>query len=175
MEANLANIVKDSNISRGSLYQYFEDKEDLYEYIFDRLRAQRSEYVKPSYDGYKKKPFLDFFQEFYLLDSKFLIEHPSHIELGKMLYSGSDNTSRGLIHRLQARYKESFLLAIEHDKDRGIIDRQVSSSALADLCVHFVTDMFIFQSIHTQFSLMNIKEHCAQTMDIIRLGVYPRN
>lgn len=36
-EASIANIVKTANISRGSFYQYFEDKEDAYYYI---LREQ---------------------------------------------------------------------------------------------------------------------------------------
>ena len=172
-EANLANIIKDSKISRGSLYQYFESKEDLYEYLFIKLREERASYVQPAYALYKKEPFLDFFQSFYLLDSEYLLAHPAHIELGKMLYSGKDSTSLGLIHSQQTSYKEAYLLAIDFDKDRGLIRKDVSSSALADLCVHLVTDIFIFQSIHTQFSLMNIKQHFQQTMDILRHGVLP--
>ncbi|KAF1295537.1 TetR family transcriptional regulator [Enterococcus sp. JM4C] len=37
-EASIANIVKLAEIPRGSFYQYFEDKEDLYFYYFDLLR-----------------------------------------------------------------------------------------------------------------------------------------
>lgn len=37
-EASIANIVKLAEIPRGSFYQYFEDKEDLYFYYFDNLR-----------------------------------------------------------------------------------------------------------------------------------------
>lgn len=38
-EASIANIVKDADISRGSFYQYFEDKEDLFFYVLN-LDAQ---------------------------------------------------------------------------------------------------------------------------------------
>lgn len=34
-EASIANIIKTAGIPRGSFYQYFEDKEDLYFYILD--------------------------------------------------------------------------------------------------------------------------------------------
>ncbi|WP_338450593.1 TetR family transcriptional regulator [Niallia oryzisoli] len=34
-EASIANIVKMAGIPRGSFYQYFEDKEDLYFYLLD--------------------------------------------------------------------------------------------------------------------------------------------
>ncbi|MGM9903231.1 TetR family transcriptional regulator [Enterococcus sp. 10A9_DIV0425] len=37
-DASIANIVKLSGISRGSFYQYFEDKEDLYFYYFEMVR-----------------------------------------------------------------------------------------------------------------------------------------
>lgn len=34
-EASINNIIKTAEISRGSFYQYFEDKEDLYFYVLD--------------------------------------------------------------------------------------------------------------------------------------------
>lgn len=35
-EASIANIVKEADIPRGSFYQYFEDKNDLYFYLLDK-------------------------------------------------------------------------------------------------------------------------------------------
>jgi AcrR family transcriptional regulator len=53
-------IVKEANISRGSFYQYFEDKSDLYSYTFTEKIKDKidrmSEYVKMNngdiFDGY---------------------------------------------------------------------------------------------------------------------------
>ncbi|MDN6731778.1 MAG: TetR/AcrR family transcriptional regulator, partial [Atopostipes suicloacalis] len=39
-EASVTNIVKKAAISRGSFYQYFEDKEDLYQYLVSDLYAK---------------------------------------------------------------------------------------------------------------------------------------
>ena len=41
-EASIANIVKTANISRGSFYQYFEDKEDAYFYILQEQANSRN-------------------------------------------------------------------------------------------------------------------------------------
>lgn len=41
-EASIANIVKLADIPRGSFYQYFEDKEDLYFYYFETVRRDSS-------------------------------------------------------------------------------------------------------------------------------------
>lgn len=41
-EASIANIVKTAGISRGSFYQYFEDKEDVYFYLLEaKLRKAK--------------------------------------------------------------------------------------------------------------------------------------
>lgn len=40
-EASIANIVKDADISRGSFYQYFEDKEDLFFYLLNEHAKER--------------------------------------------------------------------------------------------------------------------------------------
>ena len=172
--ANLSNIVKEAQISRGSIYQYFPSKEDLYVYVFDTLRAKRAEYVQPSFELYKTAPFLTFFGEFYLRDSGFLLMNPSHIELGKHLYSSGDPTSLGLIHRLQTRYHDLFIVAIELDKERGVISGAIDSAVLADLFVHFVTDIFIFQSTRNQLSLYNLREHWEYTRYIIQYGIEVR-
>ncbi|MEY8445493.1 TetR/AcrR family transcriptional regulator [Enterococcus ratti] len=41
-DASIANIVKIAEIPRGSFYQYFENKEDLYYYYFETLRRDSS-------------------------------------------------------------------------------------------------------------------------------------
>lgn len=41
-DASIANIVKIAEIPRGSFYQYFEDKEDLYYYYFETVRRDSS-------------------------------------------------------------------------------------------------------------------------------------
>ena len=45
-EASIANIIKIANIPRGSFYQYFEDKEDLYFYLLDeKLKEGREDFI----------------------------------------------------------------------------------------------------------------------------------
>ena len=172
-DGNLANIIRDAGISRGSLYQYIDSKEELYAYLFTKLRNERADHVQPAFALYKTKPFVEFFRQFYLLDSEFLLTHPSHIDLGKRLYTGTDPVSRGLIQRQQTLYKEWFLVAVEHDKSQGVIDKRIDASVLAELCVHFVTDIFIFQSAQTQISIFNLREHLDKMLYLIQHGIAP--
>jgi len=170
-EAKISNIVRQAGIPRGSLYQYFDSKEDLYVYLFEMLRAERSEYVKPAFELYKTRPFLEFFEEFYSRDSSFLLRHPKHIELGKVLYSNAHGVSLGLIRTIQGRYRDRFLVGIEYDKEVGRMRADIDSAVLADLCTHFVTDVFIFQNLSERLSLNAVRRHLVGTLDIIRRGV----
>lgn len=43
-EASIANIIKTAGIPRGSFYQYFEDKEDLFSYLLDEKLKERKVY-----------------------------------------------------------------------------------------------------------------------------------
>ncbi|WP_050183633.1 TetR/AcrR family transcriptional regulator [Domibacillus robiginosus] len=42
-EASIANIIKSAGIPRGSFYQYFHDKEDLYYYLLNELAEKNNE------------------------------------------------------------------------------------------------------------------------------------
>lgn len=65
-EASIANIVKEAQISRGSFYQYFEDKEDAYFYLLEKGLKETKEkfnlYLKES-QGDLAAAFVSLFKE----------------------------------------------------------------------------------------------------------------
>ena len=170
-EANISNIVKAAGISRGSFYQYFHNKEDLYVHIFTTLREERRAYTQGEIDSMKTVPFLEFYRAFYLKNAEYLLMFPDHIRLGRQLYTCPIDTSRHLIETLQRRYKEMFLIGIEYDKMKGLFREDVDSAALADLLVHMSTDIFIFEVVKAEISMRNIEHNIAAVLDILRRGV----
>ncbi|KAA0549977.1 TetR/AcrR family transcriptional regulator [Bacillus sp. BGMRC 2118] len=42
-EASISNIIKSAGIPRGSFYQYFDDKEDLYFYLLEEMTKETNE------------------------------------------------------------------------------------------------------------------------------------
>jgi len=171
--ASLANIVAEAKISRGSIYQYFRDKEDLYIHVIESLREKRAEYVKPVFDLYKKEPFLVFFENLCILDSEYMSKNPMQLEVGKHLYGHAHGVSHKLILKYQKHFRELFLIAIDYDMDRDIIRPDVNRAVLADLCVHLMTDVFIFQSLYDNLTIEDISRRTVEMMGIIRDGVLP--
>ena len=47
-ELSINRIIHDADISRGSFYQYFEDKDDLLEYVFSDFRQVMTREIKAS-------------------------------------------------------------------------------------------------------------------------------
>ncbi|GHU67455.1 hypothetical protein AGMMS49983_18640 [Clostridia bacterium] len=170
-EAKFSNIAKDAAIPRGSIYQYFDSKDDLYVYVFQTLREWRREFKEPAFKYYKTSPFLEFFEHYYELDSEYLLRHQQHIDLGKVMYGHARGVSLGLILEIKMQYKDIFVIGIDYDKDHGRIRKDVNATVLADLCIHFMTDIFIFQNITDRMSMNSVKKHLAGTMEIIRQGV----
>ena len=171
--ASISHIINEAGIPRGSMYQYFRDKEDVYVYVFEALRERRAEYVKPAFELYKKEPFLTFYEEFYIRDSEYLMHNPLHLEIGKHCYGHARGVSHKLIQKIKNRYKEIFLIGLDYDRERGFIRADVDCSVLADLCVHFVTDIFIFQNVYDCTSVSDVRQRTIAMMQIIKNGVMP--
>lgn len=67
-DASISNIVKNSNISRGSFYQYFEDKKDLYFFLISKFRYN---YRQLMFKSFKEKDG-DFFEGYKVFGEKYI-------------------------------------------------------------------------------------------------------
>ena len=47
--ASISKIVKQASIAKGSFYQYFEDKKDLYFYIIEVASQKKKAYLSPKF------------------------------------------------------------------------------------------------------------------------------
>lgn len=52
-DASINRIIKDAGIARGSFYQYFENKEDLFIYILDQYKNSMLDWMSKNLDGEK--------------------------------------------------------------------------------------------------------------------------
>lgn len=64
-EASIANIIKEAEIPRGSFYQYFEGKEDLYYYLLNQMSEENNKHFMKCLkerEGDIFETFIDSFQ-----------------------------------------------------------------------------------------------------------------
>ncbi|WP_010283173.1 TetR/AcrR family transcriptional regulator [Bacillus timonensis] len=66
-DASISNIIKSAGISRGSFYQYFEDKEDAFFFLLGEFAKEKNAAflsMLEKYEGDLFRTFIDFFELF---------------------------------------------------------------------------------------------------------------
>ena len=87
-EASINTIIKNAAISRGSFYQYFENKEDLYFYIVKTIESDTKELLKREFEKADGDLFIGFRNYFPQLLTRMMEE--SHTNFYKQLFLHMD-------------------------------------------------------------------------------------
>ncbi len=116
-QVSVNSIVKNAGISRGSFYTYFEDKEELFNFIFNQTREERFEYAKKVIIE-SKRDFFVFIKTMFVYD----FEH--------FFMSNRYSLFRNYIHYLQVNKKgsirDSIIMPLNSNKDS--LNNKYSSS-----------------------------------------------
>lgn len=114
--ASITRIVKVLGIAKGSVYQYFENKKDLYLYLLEQATKKRQEYVKPLL----KNPPNDFYEliiQLFKETIQFDIENPLYSRL--LSNANNEKFSKDLGNAMIEMRKKSM------DFMRGLLEREL--------------------------------------------------
>ena len=81
--ASISHIVAQLGIAKGSVYQYFEDKRDLYLYLIDLASRERIAFVQSAGPPDPQKGFYIYTQWLLEMGARFGFEHP---RLNQIIY-----------------------------------------------------------------------------------------
>jgi AcrR family transcriptional regulator len=94
--ASTNRIVANSGISKGSFYQYFEDKQDVFMYLLSILEKEKMEYFSSKHPPSMNMDTFQYFRWMIKAGMEFNSSHPrmtqavSRVLLGEGLYYGKD-------------------------------------------------------------------------------------
>ncbi|MCB1199710.1 MAG: TetR/AcrR family transcriptional regulator [Leptospiraceae bacterium] len=111
-------IVKHAEISKGSLFQYFSDKRELYFFILDYSLDRNYEYVAAHFEKFKTHDFLSRIELYIDLQIEFAIKFPHEFQI--FLHSLVDDThsfNGDLIKHVQKRAEQRNLAEVLIGKD----------------------------------------------------------
>ena len=97
--ASLSNVVKDLGIAKGSVYQYFGGKMDLYRHLQERSQTEKMRYVF----GTERADFPDFwawYRQMFVQGIRFDLERPLH---SHFLYRSAHDRSNPEMEALNRR------------------------------------------------------------------------
>lgn len=171
-EASVNTIVKNAGISKGSLYQYFKDKTDLYLYILDIAGQRKLLYLEECQRNVKNDDFFEKITSLMMEGCRFDLENPLFSQLLYQALTGPlVDVSIEQMKSMNRKYMQQMLCqAIEH--------RQIREDVALDMLVFFLSTLTIefakhiaqkaevkdFKDIYTSKELESIK-----TMDYASL------
>lgn len=139
-EASINQIVKNAGIPKGSFYQYFADKEDIYLYMVEEISKDiheilgNREIFNPS----------DSFFETVIQRAKGTIKvgqtRPEYTKIGALTVI--DN-SEFMLQLLRAS-NEKYIEIIERDKHRGLIKPEIDSEVVIKMIYIFVISEYLY-------------------------------
>lgn len=84
-QASINRIVAKSGIAKGSFYQYFENKKDLYRYLLQRVGEAKLAYLAPIMHNPGQHDFFTLLRDLYAAGVQFVMENPRYAEISKRL------------------------------------------------------------------------------------------
>ncbi len=129
-KASVSVVVKKLNIAKGSVYQYFENKLDLYLYLKSLCEMTKMQYVL----GIKREDyatFWDYYRTQYEAGIQFDLEHPLE---SKFLYRiGEKENSealRGFMKEWKQQAIQAYIGIIQGEVDKGLFRKDISAEAM---------------------------------------------
>lgn len=117
-EASIANIIKSAGIPRGSFYQYFDDKEDLYFYLLDEFTQNTNRRVMTILrrkQGDFTETLIDLFQ--HIVQSQHNQDNKAFFKnvFLNMNYKIENTLARSMYEKSQKSHYLSFLKLVKTD------------------------------------------------------------
>jgi len=142
-QASINRIVAKSSIAKGSFYQYFEDKKDLFLYLAQLAGEAKAEYISPLMLNPDEHDFFTLLREAYISGIQFAAEHPEYAEIGKRILENKDAPIfRELAAENLPSAYEFFETLLENAVARGEvradIDTKMFAYMIASMSTHVV-------------------------------------
>jgi AcrR family transcriptional regulator len=100
--ASITNLVKTLGIAKGSVYQYFDDKEDLYTYLVTDADRQLNQLIDQAC-AYNGEDFYDWYAKLLMVEVKFLLSFPQYALLFQRLTFESRSSEKELANQIEAK------------------------------------------------------------------------
>lgn len=176
LKSNINRIVENSKIAKGSFYQYFEDKKDLYKYLINSYAELKIEYMTKQKKKLTQNNFFEQLETLYILGIKFAREYPLFTKVSVKLIKGeNEKLKREIFGESRAEsekfYQELILSAVEN----GEIDENFDLDFLSHLISSFSVDLidYFFQEDYNseENNFEEILDYLDQLIQILKNGL----
>lgn len=178
-KASISNMVKESKIAKGSFYQYFDDKKDIFKYIIEYMGTKKLAYFADIIPHMHEMNFFELLKKFYVAGVVFAKDHPELTKIGNFILKTEDESLKAEVMQDSDGKSEQFMLMliqgaidrgeVRSDVDPAFINHMVQSMSLSAIEYYYKSHQSL-TDVDTDFIAMT------HTMvDCMMDGLKPRN
>lgn len=137
-QASINRIVAKAGIAKGSFYQYFEDKNDLFHYLAGVIAEEKINYLSPVIRNPEEHDIFTLIRELYLSGVQFAYEHPRYAAIGNKLLADRQTP---IYRELQAENRPTSTAVFEPLLEQAIARGEVRADMDIKLMSHLIASM----------------------------------
>lgn len=167
---SIANIVRDADIPRGSFYQYFEDKEDLYQYYFAHIANLKMAYFKDVFTG-ESLSFFERIESLFKQGMVFKRAYPELVLVAKKMFESDyykDLLKKG---GWENKVSDTYKAWIMNDQAKGIIRASIDPQMLAELIHEMTSSISVDSFIYEKYDESVWEHKLEEMLDILKKGI----
>lgn len=134
--ASINRIVSNARIAKGSFYQYFEDKKDLFLHLFDVAGKAKMSFMSPILMNPYEVSFIDYMREVYRVGIKFSKEYPHAAKVSNMYFRMIDHPVMKEVMSANLDAGNQFFETLLHEAiERGEIKESIDKKFVTHLLI----------------------------------------
>lgn len=170
-QASLTEIVSSAGIAKGSMYQYFAGKKDLYKYVVQQVYQQKREFLHPVWR--KTDDFFQLASLYYRRSWHFARQYPLHHQVTVNFWDSRDASVREEILREKQVRVTEFTDLLEHGIKTGVIAPGIDKDA-AWFVYHAVARALIDNFLAPNIEIDTHETYINSILAILERGLRPR-
>ncbi len=173
LKTSINRIIKNADISKGSFYQYFQNKKDLYKYIIDQASDAKMKFLGQKLQDYQKLEFFELLRELFIAGIQFKREYPLFSEIGDRLLNGSNESLKEEIYaESRPKSNDFFEQILKAAVNRGEVDPGIDIKFTAFLLTDFsISIVSYFFDNHNPDNLDEIMNYVDKMLYIMKNGI----
>ena len=162
-QASVNRIVDKAGIAKGSFYQYFKDKQDLFLYVGQLIGEEKLSYMSPVMRNPDEHDIFTLIREMYLSGIQFAHEHPRYLAIGNKLLA---NKEAPIFKALKADFWPSSFAIFETLLQSAIARGEVRADIDVNMFAYLITSMnTVVVEYYSEFVSQAIDESMIETVD----------
>jgi AcrR family transcriptional regulator len=166
-EASINRIVKAAQIPRGSFYQYFDGKEDVFSYVITRIFGEIEAVMQTRRRDGQGTDALSLFMEKVYATAELNQKRPEYVRITLLQSRDKTHFVRQFFELSDAQRHNAVQLFVR-DKQRGIVREDVDSSLVIDMVYALSKDLFYEAGMDSEVYIKKMETVIA----IIRKGIW---